>query len=191
LLADHTFLYRIDNTWTLFLDRDGVLNYEKKDDYIRDVSEFNLYEGVREALGKITPLFQHVIVVTNQRGIGRGFMSEDDLYAIHENLLALIQQNGGHIHQFYFAPDLDRNAYHRKPNIGMGLQAKQDFPGIDFEKSIMVGNNLSDMEFGKRLAMKTVFVETTKTIEMPNEWIDLKYNTFVDFCFDLRKVSGI
>ena len=66
------------------------------------------------------------------------------------------------IDEIYYAPDLESDAHHRKPNTGMGLQAKQDFPSIDFSKSVMVGNNFSDMDFGKRLGMKTVFVETTK-----------------------------
>ena len=63
----------------------------------------------------------------------------------------------------------------------MGLQAKNDFPAIDFHKSLMVGNNLSDMEFGKNLKMKTVFLSTTNPNQAPHPTIDLIYPTLLDF----------
>lgn len=173
--------FSIDSSWTLFLDRDGVINIEKKDDYIRSVDEFIFYENVMESFPILNKIFHKVIIVTNQRGIGRGLMTHEDLQGIHLHVLSSLQKKGGYIDAFYYAPDLDKEAPNRKPNIGMGLQAKEKFPSIDFTKSIMVGNNLSDMEFGKRLGMKTVFVETTKKIDGEHEWIDIKLDTLVDF----------
>lgn len=175
------FIQEIDKTWTLFLDRDGVLNHEKNQDYIRNANEFVFYENALAAMKIFAQKFGLIFIVTNQRGIGKGWMSENDLHEIHQFMIREVENAGGRIDKIYFAPDLDSNAPNRKPNIGMGLQAQEDFPEIDFTKSIMVGNNLSDMEFGKRLKMKTVYVETTKPILEPNELISLKTNDLYEF----------
>jgi histidinol-phosphate phosphatase family protein len=175
------FIYSIDKTWTLFLDRDGVINIEKKDDYIRTPDEFHFYEGVPDALRKLSETFGHIVVVTNQRGIGRGLMSAHDLDEIHEYMLEEVERSGGKIDRIYYAPDLDSDALDRKPNIGMGLKAKTEIPSIDFQKSVMVGNNLSDMKFGRNLHMKTVYVETTHPLEYGHESIDVKLNKLTDF----------
>jgi len=179
-MIDFTSL--IDKTWTLFLDRDGVLNIEKNGDYIRNADEFVLYNNTLESIAKLNTLFGKIIIVTNQRGVGKGLMTSNDVIQIHAHLDNLLAPVGGQIHAYYFAPDLDPNAPHRKPNTGMGLQAKLDFPDIDFSKSIMIGNNLSDMEFGKRLGMYTMYVETTKPLDMPNELVDLKMDSLTACC---------
>ena len=171
---------QVDKQWSLFLDRDGVLNHEKNQDYIRHHDEFIFYPDVPEVLGKLSTYFNRIIIVTNQRGIGKGLMTHDDLTLIHQKMLQAIEIHGGKIDKIYYAPDMDSNSPNRKPNTGMGIQAKQDFPDIDFNKSIMVGNNLSDMQFGKNLGMKTVFVETTSTLPNPHEWVDLKLSCFID-----------
>ncbi|HOZ51688.1 MAG TPA: HAD-IIIA family hydrolase [Chitinophagaceae bacterium] len=175
------FINEIDSSWTLFLDRDGVINHEKKDDYIRNAGEFIFYDGILEALKKLSEIFGIIVIVTNQRGIGRGLMTHQDLNEVHEFMLKAIHQFGGRIDRIYYAPDLESDAIDRKPNIGMGLTAKTEFPSIDFTKSVMVGNNLSDMKFGKGLEMKTVYVETTKPLHEDHELIDIKLNGLVEF----------
>ncbi len=72
-------LKSIDKEWTLFLDRDGVINYEKKDDYIRNWQEFKFYGGAKDALKIFAKKFGTIIVVSNQRGIGKGLMTDEDL----------------------------------------------------------------------------------------------------------------
>ncbi|MFN3299660.1 MAG: HAD-IIIA family hydrolase, partial [Sediminibacterium sp.] len=71
-------LSQIDASWTLFLDRDGVLNYEKKEDYIRNWDEFNFYTGVPESIKLLNGLFGRLVIVTNQKGIGKGLMTHAD-----------------------------------------------------------------------------------------------------------------
>jgi len=72
-----------------------------------------------------------------------------------------IENKGGKIDKIYFAPQLAiENSEMRKPKTGMALQAKKDFTEIDFNKSIIVGDSLTDMEFGKELGMKTVFINS-------------------------------
>ncbi len=175
-------MIKIDSTWTLFLDRDGVINVERNNDYVYHPGQFKFYAGVLECLKKCASCFNKIVVVTNQRGIGRGLMTEQNLNDVHNYMLKEIHNNQGRIDGIYFAPDLNDNAPDRKPNTGM---AQNDFPMIDFEKSIMVGNNLSDMEFGKSIKMKTIFVNTTQEQEASHPLIDytalqifLKYSQY-------------
>ena len=148
-------LSKVNNSWTLFLDRDGVINHEKEKDYIYHYGEFSFYEGVREALQYLSTRFRRIIVITNQRGVGRRLMSEKDLVAIHEQMLADIEASGGRIHKIYYCTADDDTHPNRKPNPGMANEALRDFPDIDLSKSIMVGNKLSDMQFGRNAGMHT------------------------------------
>ena len=63
----------------LFLDRDGVLNVLRPNDYVKCPDELEILPQVAEALSLCRPHFDHIIVVTNQQGIGKGLMTEDDL----------------------------------------------------------------------------------------------------------------
>ncbi|MBL7766396.1 MAG: HAD-IIIA family hydrolase [Chitinophagaceae bacterium] len=178
------FPHQTDHTWTLFLDRDGVINVEKNQDYIRHAGEFVFYENAKEAIVRFNQHFGRIIVVTNQRGIGKGLMTHDDLKGIHDHMMQEVHQAGGRIDRCYYAPSLFDDDADRKPNTGMGLKAKLDFPEIDFSKSVMIGNNLSDMAFGKNLGMMTIYLNTTHPIAGEHEWIDFS-------CSDLFEASHL
>lgn len=153
--------WKVDRTWTLFLDRDGVINKRLMGGYVKTTSEFELLDGVAEALKMASGLFGRIVVVTNQQGIGKGLMTERNLSEIHAYCHTMIKEAGGTINAFYFAPELAGvEGTTRKPAIGMGLQAKAEFPEIDFGRSFMIGDSPSDIAFGKNLGMKTVFIET-------------------------------
>jgi len=150
---------KIDASWTLFLDRDGVINKRLMGDYVKTVQEFELLPGVAEALSLAGRHFGVIVVVTNQQGIGKGIMTERNLSEVHDYCSGLIAEAGGRIDRYYFAPELAGSGEGlRKPEPGMALLAKQDFPQIDFAKSIMCGDSDSDIEFGRKLGMKTVYV---------------------------------
>ena len=151
--------WHLDQSWTLFLDRDGVINERIMDDYVKRTDEFVLLPGVANAVSRANKIFSNVFVVTNQQGIGKGLMTERNLLEIHDYCSELLQVENGHIDRYYFAPNLaSDNSDLRKPNSGMALLAKQEFPAVDFQKSIMVGDSDSDIEFGRKLGMKTVFI---------------------------------
>lgn len=170
--------YQIDKSWTLFLDRDGVINHEKVGDYIRNVDEFHFYNGVLESIPIFNELFGTVVMVTNQKGIGKGLMTVLDLTRIHAHMLAKMSDVGGIIDKIYYAPDLDADSPNRKPNPGMALQAQADFPVIDFSRSIMVGNKLSDMQFGRNAGMHTVFLATTNPeTPYPHSLVDERFES--------------
>lgn len=165
-----------DKGWTLFLDRDGVINVENKGSYITNWADFNFCDGALDALGQLGELFDNIVVVTNQRGVGRGIMSLDSLNDIHLNMVETVVENGGAISKVYACTAINDDDHNRKPNTGMAQQAKEDFPEIDFSKAIMVGNNLSDMQFGKKMGMYTVFLTTTQpAITLPHDLIDEQY----------------
>lgn len=174
----------------LFLDRDGVINEEKDGSYIFHKDEFVFYDGALEALAALSQLFDHVFIVTNQRGVGRGYMTERALLDIHDHLTEEVVAAGGKIDRIYFAASIDSNHSHRKPNTGMAEDAKKDFPAIDFNRSIMVGNNLSDMEFGRRMGMCTIFLHTTQDrIDLPHELIDRQYESLAAFYTDYKTLQ--
>jgi D-glycero-D-manno-heptose 1,7-bisphosphate phosphatase len=150
---------QIDTSWTLFLDRDGVINKKIDHDYVRSWSMFEFLPGAKESLKLLASTFGKIIIVTNQRGIGRGLMTVQDLDYIHTNMVTEIVNAGGRIDAIYFCSDIDdEGSSHRKPKPGMALDAQKAFPEISFAKSVMVGDSESDILFGKNLAMLTVSI---------------------------------
>lgn len=148
---------QIDKTWTLFLDRDGVINHRIVGDYVKKKEEFIFLPGVLEAITKFSTLFGAIFVVTNQQGIGKKTMTESNLSEIHDYMHSEIQKAGGKLTKVYYAPNMaSEESQMRKPNPGMGLLAKAEFSFVDFEKSLMVGDSNSDIHFGTNLGMKTV-----------------------------------
>jgi len=175
-------LHKIDNSWTLFLDRDGVINEDKVGSYIFHKDEFKFMQGAPDFFKRLSEKFGHIIVVTNQRGIGRELMTEEHLTGIHDKMNEAIVTAGGKIHGIYFASSIANNHPLRKPNPGMAFKAKTDFPMIDLAKSIMVGNKLSDMLFGKNAGMYTVFIASTNPeVAFPHPDIDLRFELLQDF----------
>lgn len=173
----------ITKDWTLFLDRDGVINKKLDNDYVKHWIEFEFLEGVFDALKKLDTVFGKIVVVTNQQGIGKGLYRTEDLELIHKNMLYEITYLGGRIDKVYFSPYLN-SANHptRKPGIGMALQAQKDFPEIDLSKSVIVGDSLSDMEFGRNAGMKTVFISEEKK---KDERIDMQFSSLIEFVNNL------
>lgn len=143
---------------SIFLDRDGVINVERSGDYVKNYNEFVFCDGALEALKIIAQTFDSVFIVTNQRGVGRGVMTERELGEIHNLMIADIEKEGGRIDHIFFCTDVSNRSINRKPNIGMAFQAQSLFNVVDFEKSILVGNSKSDIDWGNKLKMTTVLV---------------------------------
>lgn len=149
----------------IFLDRDGTINVEV--DYLHKSEDFRFEENAEKAIKIFNDLGYKVIVVTNQSGIARGYYTEEDLKKLHEYLNKKLSEAGAKVNAYYYCPHhpeaklekYKKDCRCRKPNLGMFLHAQKDFK-IDFEKSIIVGDKLSDLESGVRLGMRTVLVET-------------------------------
>ena len=153
-----TALQNLDSA--LFLDRDGVINRKIVGEYVRNLSQLELLPGAIDAIVRLGKRFRYVIVVTNQQGIGKGLMSAADVAEIHDFITGQVQAVGGKIDRIYCCPSLNTaNDPNRKPGTGMGLQAKRDFPDIDFSRSLMIGDSASDMLFAERLGIPRIFID--------------------------------
>lgn len=163
----------------LFLDRDGVLNVLRPNDYVKCPDELVILPGVAEAMALCRKQFGRIFIVTNQQGIGKSLMSEDDLAAIHHKLLEAI----GPVDRIYHSSELERShSFRRKPNIGMAIQARRDFPDIRLKESMMVGDSMTDMLFGRRAGMKTVLVGNNSTVATDQPYlVDYHYSSLLDF----------
>jgi histidinol-phosphate phosphatase family protein len=151
--------WKINSDWTLFLDRDGVINKEKNKSYIKNIEEFKFIDGVLESLKTLSKIFPRIIIVSNQQGVGKGIMTMDKLNEISNHMIEKIKSFGGRIDACYYAPDLKISKSNlRKPGTGMADLAKIDFKEIDFNKSVIIGNSSTDIKFGERLGMKTVYI---------------------------------
>ena len=140
----------------LLLDRDGVINVLRPNDYVKNIAEFVFCDGALEALRRLNPCFRRIVIVTNQRGVGRGLMTETDLAEIHDWMLARIREAGGRIDRIYVCTAVDPADPRRKPNPGMAREVRADFPDIDFARSILVGDSASDLEFARRAGIPAV-----------------------------------
>lgn len=158
--------WNVNSTWSLFLDRDGVINERIWNGYVLNYEQFNFRTNTLEALRKLSNYFSHTVIVTNQQCVSKNLITLNELDTIHNNMLQEIQLAGGKIHSVFAAVE-ERNSppFRRKPNDKMGFEAKNQFPAIDFSKSIMVGDTDSDIQFGKNLGMKTILIKSEeKTI---------------------------
>ncbi|MFT6244657.1 MAG: histidinol-phosphate phosphatase family protein [Salibacteraceae bacterium] len=157
--------WQIDATWTLFLDRDGVINERVFGGYVTKVGEFKFLPGVESAIAGLTKKFNRLIVVTNQQGIGKGLMTERNVLEIHSYMCDRIHLEGGKIDKCYFAPNLKGAEDDlRKPNPEMANMAKMEFSEIEFKRSVMIGDTDSDILFGKNVGMYTVRIKTEEPI---------------------------
>jgi histidinol-phosphate phosphatase family protein len=170
--------------WTLFLDRDGVISHRMPDDYVKNWEDFRFLAGVTESMAVLDKIFGRIIIVSNQQGVGKGLMSVESLEMIDFRMKQEIRQHGGRIDASYYCTHLaEENHPDRKPSTGMALKAKAEFPEIDFSKSVMVGDSPSDIEFGKKLGMITVFINNN---EDQGELADFRFSSLRDFADTLR-----
>ena len=168
----------INDDWTLFLDRDGVINVRIIDGYVTKIEEFDFLPNVIEAFKIFKNKFKRIIVVTNQQGVGKGIMTNDDVVSVHNYMIQQIENHEGKIDKIYFCPQLKSVVdNYRNPSPKMAFFAKDDFPEIDLSKSIMVGDMNSDVEFGKNAGMKTVFIGVNELKINP----DSRYDSLYDF----------
>jgi len=127
--------------------------------YVTRWSEFDPLSGVAEAIARMNRAGLRVIVVSNQRGIALGLYTAAAVRQIHAALQILLQSQQAHVDAFYFCPHDKLQCDCRKPLPGLFHQARADFPEIDAASSVMIGDSLSDIEFARRLGMRSVFID--------------------------------
>ena len=148
----------------IFLDRDGVINKKMAEgDYVKRWDEFQFLPGVTDALKLLAQNDCEIFIITNQRGIALGRLSEDDLGNIHANMQFFLAAHGVKISDIYYCPH-DKDACEcRKPKPGMLLQAAREH-SIDFSEAVLIGDSASDIAAGKAAGCKTLLVDSKKNL---------------------------
>ncbi len=145
----------------IFLDRDGVLNRRIPGGYVTNYSEWEWLPGARAACAELAQYFDRVLIVTNQQGIGKGLMTEEELRTVHQQVLEDIQASSGRIDGIYYCPHLKSdNCSCRKPRPGLVRQALNDFPAISLADSYLAGDSYSDLLLANRVRLQTVWIDT-------------------------------
>ncbi|HWB33463.1 MAG TPA: HAD family hydrolase [Acidobacteriaceae bacterium] len=153
---------------TIFLDRDGVLNRKPPEgEYVSEWGRFHLLPGAAEAVARLNRAGLRVLVVSNQRGVALGLYTSQDVDAIHAGLQQILAAYDAHIDAFYFCPHNKDQCDCRKPGPGLYHQAQAQFPDIASETSIMIGDSWSDIEFGHRLGIRTMFIDGDPAHQKP------------------------
>jgi D-glycero-D-manno-heptose 1,7-bisphosphate phosphatase len=127
--------------------------------YVNSLHHFALLPGVPQAIAQLNRAGLRVLVVTNQRGIALGLYTAADVEHIHAHLQAELLGHNARIDGFYFCPHDKRECNCRKPLPGLFELAQKDFPDIQPAGSLIIGDSLSDIEFGKNLGMYALFIE--------------------------------
>ena len=150
-------------TKAIFLDRDGVINKERKD-YVKSVEEFQIIDNIPKVIKILKEKGFVVIVITNQSAINRGLVTIETLNEIHNHLQKILKDNNTSIDDFYFCPHIpDENCQCRKPNPGMLIKAVQDYD-IDMNQSFMIGNSLTDVQAAQKAGCKGILLNQNQTL---------------------------
>ena len=153
------------NPGGIFLDRDGTINEEV--DFLSSPNNLHILQGSVEAIREANVLGLKVFIITNQSGIARGFLTENDLQNIHTELLHRLEEYHVRIDAIYYCPhhpELGNPPYNisctcRKPNIGMLQKAVEQF-GVDLKKSFVIGDRMIDIQTGNNAEAISILVLT-------------------------------
>ncbi|NQV51498.1 MAG: HAD family hydrolase [Candidatus Marinimicrobia bacterium] len=134
----------------LFLDRDGVINIERN--YVHSSKNFEFVHGIFQFCSQFQKRGYLIFVITNQAGIDRGYYTQEDFLKLTDWMISEFRSNGVSIEKVYHCPhhpEFSGECECRKPNPGMILMAQSEF-NLDLKNSILIGDNQSDIQAGKR-----------------------------------------
>jgi histidinol-phosphate phosphatase family protein len=143
----------------VFLDRDGVVNKKARSPgYIKDWHEFIFLSGVSDAIRRLNEEGFVVVIVSNQRAVAKGIISERTLKDMHAKMISQLCRNGAKIDAIYYCPhDIEDNCQCRKPKPGMLIEAARAL-SLDLGKSWMIGDKKTDIEAGKKAGCSTILL---------------------------------
>lgn len=151
----------------VFLDRDGTIIVDKI--YLNNPQEVEFINGVIDGLKRIVLSGYKIVIVTNQSGIARGYVKEENLHAIHKKIIEVLKSNDIDVYRIYYCPHLpEDNCNCRKPKIGM---VKEILHLVDKENSFMVGDKDTDIGFGKNLGIKTILISNNPQITYAADYV--------------------
>jgi D-glycero-D-manno-heptose 1,7-bisphosphate phosphatase len=149
----------------VFVDRDNTLIHDPG--YLRDPEQVKLLPGSADAIRRLRIAGWPIIVVSNQSGVARGYLTEKDVAAIHERMIGLLESEGSGVDAIYYCPYLDgaeaicpeyrKDSDLRKPKPGMLLLAAREH-GLDLARSWMIGDGERDVQAGKSAGCRTILL---------------------------------
>lgn len=163
----------------VFLDRDGVIN-KHRDDYVKNIAEFELVDGVEKQLKLLSDNHFKLIVITNQSMVGRGLSTKKDLLAINDKMQNLFKKVDFQIDRIYCCLHTPwDNCNCRKPRVKLFEKAIEDFD-IDVKNSWLIGDNQSDIMAGQKIGCKTILIKANSGLEEAVQQIlkDVKVTNF-------------
>jgi D-glycero-D-manno-heptose 1,7-bisphosphate phosphatase len=174
---------------TVFLDRDGVINLKSPDgEYVTSWQQFQILPGVADAIRKMNDAGLRVLVVSNQRGIALGRCTRADVDLIHAQLQEFLCGEGCRIDRIYFCEHDYGMCDCRKPGIGMFRQAVADFPSIQPESSVMIGDSLSDVDFARNAGIRVMLI---RSADSPRVAMDRDANLPDATCNSLAEAADL
>jgi len=142
----------------VFLDRDGTINQDTG--YIDSPERLFIIDGAASAIKRLNSKGFRVVVITNQSGVGRGYFTKEAADSVNKKLEEVLKREGAHLDGIYYCPHHpDDNCECRKPRIGLLEKAKNDL-AIDFKKSYVIGDKVSDIEIAQGIGGKGILVLT-------------------------------
>ena len=153
---------------TVFIDRDGVINEDLIDDYIKSWNDFRFIPGSIEAIKKLNANGYDIVIISNQAGIGDGLYSESALHDITNRMLQELRHNSVEVKGVYYClHGKEADCECRKPKTGLFLQAAKDLK-FNPAETYFIGDKATDIEAGKTFGFKTLFVLTGHgTLDQP------------------------
>lgn len=152
----------------VFVDRDGVINQERRD-YVTHWDEFRFLPGAVEALAALTQAGLDLFIVTNQSAIHRGIVSLDEVEGLHRRMVAALNAAGGHVRGIYLCPHTpEEGCACRKPRPGLLLRAAAEHD-LDLTRCYLIGDKLSDMEAGRAVGCRCLLVLTGLDAPLPDK----------------------
>jgi D-glycero-D-manno-heptose 1,7-bisphosphate phosphatase len=141
-------------SFAIFLDRDGTIVADKH--FLADPDGLELLPNAAAGLRELRGLGAHLVVVTNQSGVGRGYFDNDVVDAMNARLRALLEAEGVEIDAIYVCPHVPQDGCDcRKPRSGMFLRAASDL-GLELKASFVIGDREVDVEAGRRIGATSI-----------------------------------
>lgn len=165
----------------IFLDRDGVINRKAPEgQYITRWEDFHFLPGIAEGIASLNHAGFRVVVVTNQRCVAKGLISEPELKSLHERMLKTLEGKGAIVEAVFYCPhDSEARCDCRKPEPGMLQQAARALE-LELKSSWMIGDSESDVEAGRRAGSKTVLLTGNITPKVGTTRADVRASTFLE-----------
>ncbi len=146
----HKVLRASEYADTLLLDRDGVVNVKYPNGYISRWEDFKFTPGFLAAASELAGRYKYIFIVSNQKGVGKGVMSIDELALLHRRMSDVICQSGGRIDDIFIATTPGDSGDMFKPGTGLANEMLRKYPDVDMCRTVMVGDSYADRLFASR-----------------------------------------